>query len=514
MSVELIFELAWKSLLFAGVTLLLLRLFRARPSAERSWIANMGLLALMLLPVTMLAGPELRVQPPEPVANVLPRMEPAAIVPAPGGAVSGAATAATNAQSWALPTDGMLLWAYAVPAAVLFILLLVAVLRLYLLRGRAEVLVEPKWSTALSAAQRRMQFKHGTALLVSKELQSPISWGVVRPVILLDPRAASDASQAEAIIAHELAHVARLDWAMLIIGRVATALCWFNPLVWVLARRAQELSEQAVDDSVLNSNIPNTAYAELLINVACHDNRAVVLAANGVTGSGTLTQRVERVLDSSFSRRSARTGWVMGCFAAMICVGGPVAALSSGGAAPVRAAAGNRAAPNLASPSARSPVLKQALIDAVDKGDLAAINQLIAQGVSVNAAVDGDGSPLIVAAKQGRRDLVDALLAKGADIDMGVDGDGNPLIAAAAAGHSALVEHLLDRGADIEAVVPSDENALMQASYRGHEPVVRLLIARGANVNSRVGPRTPLIMANKGRHPNIAALLRGAGATQ
>ena len=33
--------------------------------------------------------------------------------------------------------------------------------------------------SALAEAQRRMGFKHGTALLVSTELRSPISWGVL-----------------------------------------------------------------------------------------------------------------------------------------------------------------------------------------------------------------------------------------------------------------------------------------------------------------------------------------------
>lgn len=542
MSVELIFELAWKSVLFAGLTLLMLRLFRRRSSAERSWIANAGLASLMLLPLTLLAGPQWRLQPPEPIAAAMPALPRPATVAMPSPAAEPVARAAPAGPSASIPVEAIF-WTYSIPAALLALLLLVSVMRLHLLRRRAEVLVEPQWSTALSAAQRRMHFKHGTALLVSDELQSPISWGVVRPVILLDPRAASDSSQAEAIIAHELAHVARLDWAMLIVGRLATALYWFNPLVWMLARSAHELAEQAVDDSVLNGNIPSSDYARLLINAACHDNRAVVLAANGVTGCGTLSQRVERVLDPSVSRRAARGAWVLGCCAVMIGIAAPVAALSSRSPAPLTAAAdvkgtsilidgrqievrgeladtNNVPVRNLAPvpvpPAAkrRSPALEQALVTAVSMGDIQAVNQLIEQGVSVNAAVDGDGSPLIVAARDGRRDIVDALLAKGADIDMGVEGDANPLIAAAAAGHSGLVQHLLDRGANIEAVVPGDENALMQASRHGHRHVVRLLIARGANVNSRVGTRTPLVMAQMGGHMNIAALLRGAGATQ
>src|SRR3546814_5562684 len=83
--------------------------------------------------------------------------------------------------------------------------MMLAVVRLFAMRGRAEILVEGSWLSALAEAQRRMGFKHGTALLVSTELRSPISWGVLRPTIVLSPKAVAAASEAEAIIAHKLA---------------------------------------------------------------------------------------------------------------------------------------------------------------------------------------------------------------------------------------------------------------------------------------------------------------------
>ena len=74
--------------------------------------------------------------------------------------------------------------------------------------------------------------------------------------------------QAEAIIAHELAHVIQLDWAKLMLARVATAVFWFNPLAWVLAREAHQLREEAADDAVLAANIVGTDYAQLLVGIA------------------------------------------------------------------------------------------------------------------------------------------------------------------------------------------------------------------------------------------------------
>ena len=67
---------------------------------------------------------------------------------------------------------------YLVPLALLFGVMLLAVVRLFAMRGRAEVLVQPSWLSALAEAQRRMGFKHGTALLVSDDTAG-IIWRVV-----------------------------------------------------------------------------------------------------------------------------------------------------------------------------------------------------------------------------------------------------------------------------------------------------------------------------------------------
>jgi beta-lactamase regulating signal transducer with metallopeptidase domain len=52
-------------------------------------------------------------------------------------------------------------------------------------------------------------------LLVSEEVGSPMSWGFAKPVILLDVDTLERPEDAEAILAHEMAHVERNDWAVL-----------------------------------------------------------------------------------------------------------------------------------------------------------------------------------------------------------------------------------------------------------------------------------------------------------
>lgn len=573
MSMELLFELGWKSALCAGLTLLLLALMARRSAAERSLLAHVGLFATLLLPLSVLVLPDWQVAAPQRAPSaiwVAETMPAPAISSEPGtAAVLSEAAHASTVETSTIAIGDVLPWAYGVPALLLVLLLMLAVMRLHLLRARSDVLVQPHWTTALAAAQRRLGFKHGTALLVSAELRSPISWGLVRPVILLDPRSAADGRQAEAIIAHELSHVARLDWAKLLMGRLASAIFWFNPLVWLLARRCHQLCEESVDDAVLRHDIRNTDYAELLISAARHDSRAILLAANGVTGSGPLTQRVERVLDQSLSRSPARLGWTLACCAGALLVSTPIAALAvvdeassralaaasrsvaldpQSGLAPARsellsaarspaeagqaapgvappsfvsvAGAGTAAAADAAQPSPRqrqsliaSGVIAEAFIEAARKGDFPTMRHMLALGVSPNSGQRGDGTPLIAAVEAGRTDVAKFLLGNGAQADVAVLGDGTALIAAARSGRRDLVELLLARGARIDKGIVGDGNPLIAAAAAGRIDIVRLLLERGADPERIVpGDENALISASRKGHEDVVRLLIDRGA--
>jgi bla regulator protein BlaR1 len=327
--------LALKSLLVAAVTLGLLRLTRTRSAAERSTIAHLGLFALVALPLASLALPTLNLPLPAPMARIaaidpvekaelaLPSRDQVAPTPV------VASPSATTESSLVATLSGAARYAFLLPTLVLLALTLAALLRLVGLRARAEVLVDPDWLSALARAQRRMGFKNGTALLWSDELGSPVSWGMMRPVILLNNAAVAAPEQAEAIIAHELAHVVHFDWAKLILARVATATFWFNPLAWVLAREAHQLREESADDAVLAANIAGVDYAELLIGVARHQCRGALLGAHGVAPSkSSLGRRVRRVLDQSPARGPSGRSWVAGFATGMLSMAVPLAAVT------------------------------------------------------------------------------------------------------------------------------------------------------------------------------------------
>ena len=391
--------IALKSLLIAGVTLGLLQLLKARSAAERSWVAHIGLLALIIMAFAPLVLPGWNVAVPiggDAPTAAAQRAAPAIATPAPATVapqVLHAAPAPVSLSPLAATTA-----AYAVPAAILLFITFLALARLIALRARAEVLVDGHWLSALARAQRRMGFKHGTALLTSDDLASPISWGLMRPVILLNTRAVEASDEAEAIIAHELAHVARMDWAKLLLARLATALFWFNPLVWILAREAHQLREEAADDSVLAADIPDTDYAQLLVGVARHECPGLLLGAHGVAPSkSSLARRVARVLDGKTVRGPVARSFAAGVFVGAVAVAAPLAALTLTPKAPEAA--------KKASPAVAASTLIDTSKPYYSPSEVPAdLPHIIAQGVSTSVST----AVAAVSASQPEVDAADA----------------------------------------------------------------------------------------------------------
>jgi TonB family protein len=158
----------------------------------------------------------------------------------------------------------------------------------------------------------------------------PLTWGIVRPRILL-PAGAAEWSEArrEVVLSHELAHIARHDWLVQICAELSRGLYWFHPLVWFAAASLRRESERACDDSVLNSGVEASRYAKQLLDLArtlknAHRGWSAALA---IARPSNLERRFIAMLNPNLNRGgvSRRTGLLLKV--AALCLLLPLAAL-------------------------------------------------------------------------------------------------------------------------------------------------------------------------------------------
>lgn len=101
---------------------------------------------------------------------------------------------------------------------------------------------------------------------LSTQVDSPVTFGLVTPVILLPERFPSlDPRFQSAIACHELLHVRRRDWTHHLGEEILRALFWFHPAVAWLISRVRLAREQIVDLEVVKLTEARKPYLEALL---------------------------------------------------------------------------------------------------------------------------------------------------------------------------------------------------------------------------------------------------------
>ncbi|MCL2748267.1 MAG: M56 family metallopeptidase, partial [Oscillospiraceae bacterium] len=127
---------------------------------------------------------------------------------------------------------------------------------------------------------------------------TPMLIGLFRPAIILPDREYTDA-QLHSVLLHELTHLRRKDMLVKWLSVLASAVHWFNPLVWLVRREIDRACELACDEAVIRGleTDGKQSYGDTLISVAA-DARAprVVLSTTMCEEKKTLKERLESIM--------------------------------------------------------------------------------------------------------------------------------------------------------------------------------------------------------------------------
>jgi beta-lactamase regulating signal transducer with metallopeptidase domain len=180
----------------------------------------------------------------------------------------------------------------------------------------------------LAQVRAQLGVRRPVRLLRSVDRVMPMTWGARAPVILLPADATAwSVEHLRAVILHELAHVKRHDFATQLVARMACAVLWFHPLVWVAARRMREERELACDDLVLRSGSRASDYAQQLLDLAraLRAPRLAAAATVAMARPSQLAGRLLAVLDTARPRAEVTRRVVVLAAAVVVMAAAPVA---------------------------------------------------------------------------------------------------------------------------------------------------------------------------------------------
>jgi beta-lactamase regulating signal transducer with metallopeptidase domain len=376
------FALAWLPLVdaVAKTTVILLAaalasiLLRHASAAFRHLVWTLALTSALFLPIAsfllpkwqlplLTVGGEPAIAAPasaRPEPNPEPRVQNAASAalrtiapPALGDAPDHARRSAVAAPPRAALLDGvswqaMLGGVWLIGATAIFARILLGLLAIRWISRRTHEITDAAWLPMARTVAQEMGITSRLRFLRSGRASMPIAAGIFRPAVIMPEDADSwSASRLRVVLLHELAHVKRRDCLTHVLGQVACAFHWFNPLAWLAVKRARTERERACDDLVLACGTRGSDYADQLLEMArvLRGDRFPALlggASLAMAHRSQLEGRLVAILDPRLPRSGMTRGRAIAAAALCCAAVAPLGALqpwTSTAGAPVAVAA-------------------------------------------------------------------------------------------------------------------------------------------------------------------------------
>jgi len=167
--------------------------------------------------------------------------------------------------------------------------------------------LSPEWLQKVETLRNALGIKRAVLIRLTRCFFSPFTAYMIRPIIWLPAALMSrlPMDQIEALLAHEMAHIRRLDWLWNGLQCVIESLLFFHPGMWWLSRRIRQEREHPCDDLAVTVCGDAIALAEALTALQQQRQTAprFALAASG----GSLMKRITHLLPEQAGREQWHT---------------------------------------------------------------------------------------------------------------------------------------------------------------------------------------------------------------
>jgi beta-lactamase regulating signal transducer with metallopeptidase domain len=302
-------EYAVKSTVILALALAAVHLAGRKTASFRHIVLSLALVSLLTLPVLSLVpyGWETSVLPGGPTASTLAEDPGPAVLSDPGIAIAPVEESVVSGISGVTEQAGeragfgrrFIPAAWAAGAIFILLRLAAGLLGARRLTREGETVADPIWRVLIQRFLAAVGLRRTVRLKSHREVAVPLTWGLLRPVILIpsDHGQWSDDQRSSALF-HELSHIKRADFLMMLLVRLSLAAFWFNPLSWIVLARIRKEQEKACDDLVLRVGLKPSTYAANLLHFKRTagfrwDPSAALL---GLFGGSSFNERLSAIL--------------------------------------------------------------------------------------------------------------------------------------------------------------------------------------------------------------------------
>lgn len=425
------------------------------------------------------------------------------------------------------------------------------------------------WQSRIEELQMRMGIVRPVKSLLSARVQSPLTYGWLRPVLLLPAKVfhSLEDNQIYAILAHELAHIKRNDFLVNLLQQMMATLFFFHPGVWWMSARIQEEREHSCDDLAIQMTRHPVGYAKTLIQLEESQfyAPAVAMALKGKDKQGGtgFRQRINRLLSDSLGSGTFGEGvttafiLVTVFLLAFVTTGQSFDQLAKSSPlsqkeqeptsqgipvfdedpdydmdfdmdadvrSPDETGGPVSSVPPISIRDTSKENMLYLFLEAIDDGNWRLVEYFLDRGVDVNGANGRGETPLMIAAGERHPNIVDLLMRRGADPNR-TDKDGrNAADYAASEGDAKSLGDII-RKADAGTIDQS--KILIEAAEEGHMDIVLDMVESLANKEGREALKAAtggremdageylaqgLMAASEEGHLNVAKFLVESGA--
>ena len=347
---HLIVEYLIKSTAVLTLALILVLIFRKESASLRHFVLSLSLAGLLLLPVlpSLGLGWETGLLPAkaghaslnpapreadaggEQTAEVRKRENQSAFPAGPAVTPENSASyewAPGKLEGIVLILKSAIPFVWSVGLVFLLLRLAAGIFGAFRLIREGETVRDPRWSALLERFLAAIHLRRDVRLKSHPGILVPLTWGFIKPFVLIpDEHKDWTEEQCSSALIHELGHIKRGDFLVMLIVRLSLAAFWFNPLSWFVFRRLKNEQEEACDELVLRMGIKPSTYAAnlLFFKSAAGSRLGQYSGLLGLSGHGksAFNERLTAILKQkwSFQEVKMKTKMMLVC-AVVLAVG-------------------------------------------------------------------------------------------------------------------------------------------------------------------------------------------------